>query len=407
MASKLLIILCTVGLSVVVLFADLRSFAMQKNVYVTVSAGALHRRETIVAFRLPEQFKAQFYGLRDSAGRTIPLQIDSKRQASFVLPELKAGTTISYQLMEAKAPGPQRVELVRKGKKLAISTSNRRVLDFQTEGEIPSEDIKPIFLRGGYIHPVYAPSGRIVTDDYPSDHYHHHGIWAAWTNTLFEDRKPDFWNMGDGTGKVEFVAVDDTWSGPVNAGFTSRQRYVDLSGKSPKTALNETWEVRVYNVGNGRTTYSMFDLVLTQECATNSPLVLPEYRYGGVGFRGHKDWKDKTKVSFLTSEGKDRSNGHATRARWCHIGGVVEGQPVGIAILDHPGNFRAPQSMRIHPDDPFFNYAPVQLGQFEIVPGFRYVARYRYIVSDGPPDKAEIDRLWNDYANPPEVVVKW
>jgi hypothetical protein len=61
--------------------------------------------------------------------------------------------------------------------------------------------------------------------------------------------------------------------------------------------------------------------------------------------------------------------------------------------------------MRINPDDPFFNFAPTQLGPFEIKPGQPYVARYRYVVSDGPPDPKELDRLWNDYANPPQVTV--
>jgi hypothetical protein len=46
--------------------------------------------------------------------------------------------------------------------------------------------------------------------------------------------------------------------------------------------------------------------------------------------------------------------------------------------------------MRIHPTEPFFNFAPSQLGQWEIKPGQPYVSRYRYIVHDGPPDKAEI-----------------
>ena len=62
----------------------------------------------------------------------------------------------------------------------------------------------------------------MVTDDYPPDHFHHHGIWFAWTKTEFEGRHPDFWNVADGTGRVEFVAVDQTWSGSVHAGFKSR-----------------------------------------------------------------------------------------------------------------------------------------------------------------------------------------
>jgi hypothetical protein len=124
-----------------------------------------------------------------------------------------------------------------------------------------------------------------------------------------------------------------------------------------------------------------------------------------MALRGHHDWRDKSKVSFLTSEGKTREDGDATRARWCHIGGPVDGQLVGIAVLDHPGNFRAPTPLRIHPSDPYFNYAPSQLGKFEMKPGEKYTVRYRYIVADGRPDRLELDRLWNDYAHPPKVKV--
>ena len=79
----------------------------------------------------------------------------------------------------------------------------------------------------------------------------------------------------------------------------------------------------------------------------------------------------------------------------------MDGALAGIAILGHPENFRAPQPMRLHPTEPFFCYAPQQLGDMEITPGKPYVSRYRFIVADGPPDKAELDQFWNDYANPP------
>lgn len=383
--------------------------ASGKTFFVTVAAGSLDRRETIVSFTLPEELKAKSYGLRDASGGLIQLQVDAKRLATFVLPELKAGATKKYRLEELKASArsaAEGVHLVRQGNKLKITSASRPVLTYQAQAdELPSPEIKPIFRRGGYIHPVYTPSGRIVTDDYPADHYHHHGIWYAWTKTEFEGRHPDFWNVGDGTGTVEFVAVDETWNGPVHAGFTARHRYVDVSAPKPVTALNERWEVIVYRVGQGKRPYSMFDLITTDECATSSPLVLQEYRYGGMGFRGHRQWLEKDNCFFLTSEGKDRATGHATRARWCHIGGRVDGQLAGVAILDHPGNFRAPQPMRINPDQPFFNYAPSQMGEFKIEPGKPYVSRYRFIVYDGPPDKDELDRLWNDYANPPQVTV--
>lgn len=380
----------------------------RKTAQITVSAGSHDRRESVVSFALPANLRDASYALRDESGDVIQLQIDSRRQATFVLTALKAGATKAYQLIPAKlspkAAGG--VELIKHDNGLNLTIAGRQVFSFVGKPvALPSKDIKPVFLRGGYIHPIYSPSGRLVTDDYPPDHYHHHGIWFAWTKTQFEGGHPDFWNVGSGTGRVDFMGVDATWSGPVHAGFTSRQSYVALTGAAPQRALNEGWEVRTYNVGQGGSRYFMFDIVATQECATSSPLILEEYRYGGMGFRGHRDWKDKSKVSFLTSEGKTRENGNSTRGRWCHISGPVDGQLVGIAFLDHPSNLRAPQPMRLNPDDPFFNYAPSQLGKFEIKPGERFILRYRYVVSDGAANVVELDRLWNDYAHPPEVIV--
>jgi hypothetical protein len=54
----------------------------------------------------------------------------------------------------------------------------------------------------------------------------------------------------------------------------------------------------------------------------------------------------------------------------------------------------------LHPHEPFFCYAPSQLGDWKIQPGSPYVARYRFVVADGNPDPTEIERMWQDYADP-------
>lgn len=349
------------------------------------------------------------YRLRESGGAEVPLQVDARGQAWFVLKDLEAGALKTYRIevrQGAPAADPG-VAASREDEVVRIVWEGRPVLRYQGgKGVLPPDDTKPAFRRGGYIHPVFTPSGRVVTDDYPPDHRHHHGIWLAWTRTEFEGRRPDFWNMGDGTGTVEFESLDETWSGPVHGGLRARHRYVDLSAATPATALKETWEARAYAVGRAARPYALFDLEVRQECARPSPLVLPEYHYGGVGFRGPRQWRGAAGAFFLTSEAKDRSNGHATRARWCHISGRVDGEIAGVAILGHPANFRAPQPMRIHPDEPFFCFAPSQLGRWEIAPGPAYVSRYRFVAFDGAPDPRELDRLWNDYAEPPRATVK-
>ncbi len=386
--------------------------AAEPGYRLSVAAGDLDREQTVVSFDLPEA--SVVYRLEETEGNNIPLQADYLGRGSFILKNLKRQTTATFRLIpqaaEAPAPaaGQGSVQVRPDGKKLRLTIGGQSVFEYQAEkGELPRPDIKPIFRRGGYLHPVWTPSGKLLTDDYPPNHLHHHGIWFPWTKTEFEGRHPDFWNMGDGSGRVEFVSLDQTWSGPVHGGFLTRHRFVDLTAPAPKVALQETWEVRAYQVAPGAKPYFLFDLISRQECASSSPLVLPKYYYGGLGFRGNWAWNGKDKTEYLTSEGEtNRIKGNETRARWGHISGLVNGERAGIAVLGHPDNFRAPQPMRLHPSEPFFCFAPSQLGEWEIKPGVPYVSRYRFVLSDGAPDAAELNRLWNDFASPPKVTLE-
>jgi hypothetical protein len=146
--------------------------------------------------------------------------------------------------------------------------------------------------------------------------------------------------------------------------FTARLKMVDLSAPTPVTALNETWQVTVYDVGGASRPVRMFDLVTTQSCATADPLILPEYHYGGFGFRAAGAWNGPGDAArYLTSEGiTDRIKGNNSRARWCFIGGPLkEGAFAGTATLGHPDNFRAPQPVRLHPNMPYFSFVSKKL----------------------------------------------
>ncbi|MCI0744523.1 MAG: PmoA family protein [Verrucomicrobia subdivision 3 bacterium] len=385
------------------------SAAVAQSATVTVAAGEHDRRNTVVTFAFRDARPGN--AILRGENRTYDLQISGDGTAAFVLDELPKGKQLKLEVVPGGAGG--RMTATHDGKKVKIgqSTSTQQAsparpwLEYQAQpSELPREDVKAIFQRGAYLHPIRTLSGRVITDDYPANHAHHHGLWWAWTKTEFDGREPDFWNMGAGKGKVDFVAIPKTWNGPVHAGFVSRHKFVDLTTGQPMTALNETWEVRAY--GNANQGGWIFDLTSIQECAGPHPLKLPEYHYGGLGFRGHWDWNGKTNTFFLTSEGEtDRVKGHGTRARWCDISGFVEGEQAGITILCHPDNFRAPQHMRLHPSEPFFCYTPQQGGNMEIAPGQKYTSRYRFIVHDGPPDKDRNDRIWSDYAHPPVVRV--
>ncbi len=284
----------------------------------------------------------------------------------------------------------------REDKQIVIRDGTKEILSYQAEpGELPRADIPKTYIRGGYIQSLRTPSGQVITDDFPSNHLHHHGVWNPWTKTEFEGRKPDFWNMGAGTGKVDFVALDQVWEKDGKAGFQARHQFVDLTVTPSKVALLETWDVSATSAGD----YYIVDFTSTQTCATEFPLKLPEYHYGGLGFRGNSAWNGEENCKFLTASGlTDRTKVNTSREKWCWVGGQLDGKTCGITILNHPGNFRFPQPIRAHPKEPFFCFAPQQLGDMEIVPGQKYVSRYRFVIADGEPDTKAAEKWWNEYA---------
>lgn len=279
------------------------------------------------------------------------------------------------------------------------------ICDYQMEpGELP-EGVDAVFAHGAHLHPVYSPSGKLVTGNHPEDHRWHRGVWMAWTKTEFGDSHPDFWNMGKVGEKlaaeVRFVKLGKTWGGAEGAGFISEHVFLDHSHTPDEKVLNETWEVTVSQKTLDGTLANIIDLTSTQTCAGEKPLKLPKYHYGGLGVRGNLAWNPIEAVTMLTSEGHDRKAGDSTKGKWVHIGGEVDGTPTGMAILMHPTNFRFPQPLRLNPKNPQLCIAPSQDGDWAIEPGKPYVSKYRILVFDGKPNAKWIEARWQSYAKNP------
>lgn len=287
------------------------------------------------------------------------------------------------------------VTAAKEGKQVVIRSGPKEILCYQAEaGDLPRPGIPDSYIRGGYIQSIRTPSGRLITDDFPADHLHHHGVWNPWTKTEFEGRHPDFWNMGDKTGTVEFVDLPKVWQKDGKAGFEARHRFVDLSVHPPNIVLEETWSISVSATEKAH----VIDFSSVQKCAGESPLILPEYHYGGFGFRGNGAWNGKDSCRFLSASGlTDRVKLNTSREKWCWVGGQVDGETCGVTILGHPSNFRFPQPVRANPDQPFFCFAPQQVGEMKIVPGEKYTSRYRLVVTDGEPEAAKAEEWFKEY----------
>lgn len=60
-----------------------------------------------------------------------------------------------------------------------------------TNPNVPEKD--PRRTRACYIHPVWGLDGEILTDDFPKDHYHHHGIFWTWPHVVINGEEFSLW----------------------------------------------------------------------------------------------------------------------------------------------------------------------------------------------------------------------
>ncbi len=388
------------------------SLAAEPTYPLTVSAGDHARSHSLVEFSLPEQARADVaWELVDEQRAATPTQslLGQPRQLVWQLSEaLPAGQSRRYTLRAASpqppghgAEAPRGPGLRETEGKLSLMNGPVEILTYHTATSHPPAGIAAHYARSGHIHPLKTPSGKTVTAEFPADHAHQHGVFFAWVQTQFAGHEVDFWNQGKRIGNVRHRRVIESHSGPVYAGFIAELEHLDLTA-GEKVVLIETCRVMAMKVED---TY-LVDIESTQTAATAEPLRILKYHYGGFGWRGPSEWllpKDMsggTGCEFLTSAGHDRVPGNHTRPQWVSVTGKVDSELCTVAIFGHPANLRHPQPVRLHPDKPYFCFAPCVLGEFEITRDQPLTSRYRIITHDGPAKPERYDRLVRDWEFP-------
>ena len=385
---------------------------------IQIDAGEYDRHNSIVSFQVPDTLEHEAYQLMDSQDNVIPVQIEG-RYATFVLPGLNAGESLSLRLVPSKIQNEKGVSIQFLQDAVGFKLDeNRPVLQYRSgAGGLELEDIDEVHYRGGYIHPVISPDGHVITQHYNPDRPHQYAIWSGWSRTEFEGRNPGFWTAATGTGSVEVNSIDNLRSGPVYGGIRTRHHFIDKTTDENTTILSDNWNVRVYNVPEKNNfPVHIFDLDVSQRNISESPFTINEWVYGGIGFRGNDSWLGEENARLLTSEGKTRVDGepirevwsdigaHQSRARWAYLSGVVDGENPGIVILVHPENFRFPEPIFMNLREPFFMFSPAVLGDIHIEPGESLRLRYRYVVMDDEPAPEFLESLWQGYAYPVGVT---
>ena len=292
---------------------------------------------------------------------------------------------------------------------LSFRDGERELLGYRYAVQPAPAGVDAVFARGGFIHPLLSPAGAVLTRIQPPDHYHHYGVWSAWTRVEVGGREVDFWNLGKGEASVRFRGFAQRADGPVFAQATSELEHVVLEGGGVvRPVLFERQTLRTYRM-LAADAY-LLDLTLVFRCAARQSVALLDYRYGGLAWRATADW-DRSNSTVLTSEGCTRREADGSRARWCLVQGAVNGgrARAGAAVLVSPANVHAPEPLRVWPEeengrgDVFVNLSPTKGCDWVLEPDRDHELRYRWLVFDGSRSADDIEAAWSAYARGPSV----
>ena len=88
---------------------------------------------------------------------------------------------------------------------IIFTEEGKPILEYLKKPSKEAEKHPPHYTRSGYIHPLYSPSGKILTGDYAADHPHQHGIFFAWTKSSFRGKPTEFWNQRKELGDIRYL----------------------------------------------------------------------------------------------------------------------------------------------------------------------------------------------------------
>ncbi|MEX2185524.1 MAG: PmoA family protein [Pirellulales bacterium] len=194
--------------------------------------------------------------------------------------------------------------------------------------------------------PVIGPTGKAMTRSWPMnadappsekrDHPHHRSFWF----THGEVNGVDFWSESNKAGRIvhrEFAKIE---SKPTPT-IVAINDWQDREGKK----ICEERQTIAFGADDDRR-WIDFTTAVT---ATEGPLTFGDTKEGSFGVRVAGTMKVDAKLGgkIVNSEGQTNDGAWGKPAAWVDYYGPVEGETLGIAILDHPSNFRHPTTWHV------------------------------------------------------------
>ncbi len=256
-----------------------------------------------------------------------------------------------------------------------------------TNAKVPKTDNRR--SRACYIHPLWSVNGEVLTDDFPKDHYHHHGVFWAWPHVEIEGQNHDLWMYKDIVQRtVARLACD---AGPLTAVLGVENGW--FVGDR-KVMIERVWMA----VAKATPTSRAIDLDFTW-IPIDHPITLrgaEDKSYGGLAIRFAV--KDQKKSVITVPSGAPTNDLPETPLPWADMTYPFAGanQPSGAAIF----------VPRDHPDYPptwlTRHYGPLCLGWPGVkgrtfLPGEPIHLRYRVWIHSGAVDTAALKAVYDAY----------
>ncbi len=333
---------------------------------------------------------------------------------------LLLAATLSFLFCALAAPVPvaaeessPQIELARRGgDRILVAVDGKPFTEYRPGGQADGGGHLP------YLYPVYGPGGQALTRNWPmseaegeeQDHPHHRSLWFAHGAVGPTDgsKRHDFWTGRDGSAIVhrEILAVE---SGAVGVLRTSNS-WIAPGGEE---LLHEerTMTFRAGAFASGQAWWAIdFDIRLR---AGDAAVVLGDTKEGTMAIRVAPTLRhdgEHAAGSMRNSEGVEGAAVWGKRAAWVHYSGPVDGKPVGIAIFDHPENFRHPtwwhaRAYGLFAANPFgvhdFEKAEKGTGDWTVAAGGEVRLRYRLLFHDGEVMSEELEAELGRYGRTP------
>lgn len=269
---------------------------------------------------------------------------------------------------------------------LTVRDGQVDVLTYRFDDQL-KEGLDPEQTRSCYIHPLYSLDGKVLTEDFPQDHFHHHGIF--WTWPIVKTRGQD----------------TQTWH-PANL----RQHFVrwlkrEVKDKMVTLSAENAWkldgqeivakEIVTMQIHQADDLGRAVDLELMIE-AIGGPLTLqgaPDQNkgYGGFSLRGAPMFKG---TILATDQGLEEKDSNNKKFRWVGL----STEEVGVAIFVSPDHPDFPPSWCIRNSYAgFCNVSWPGLKPFVLQPGQPVTLRYGLYIHRGTAATGQISEAYERY----------